>query len=433
MNNELFLKPQKIGFSQTTRLQVFEFEKFRREGIGIKDLNLLDSAQKILPWMIEIRRDLHQYPELDFDLHRTAERVENHLKELGISSERYAKTGLAAPLEGDLPGPCVLVRADMDALPLQDTKEVPYKSRVPGVMHACGHDAHTAMLLGALRLLREFSEPRRGTLLGIFQPAEESAGGALPMIREGALKNHPPHCCLGLHVTPSLPAGTLGYLPGKLHAASEMFDVTISGRGGHGASPQEGIDAIAVGASCVGALQQIVSRRTSPLDSAVVSIGRFVGEGARNVISSKVELSGIIRSLEPSGRERIKKQLQETVHHCCAALGARGEVRFTEGYPCLVNDPEVTRRGVAVGKRVLGEGAMRLLPEPNMGVDDFAYFLQEAPGSYFKLGIARKGEEDRVPLHTSDFDIHEEALAYGAAFLAACALDFWKDQRDEKR
>ncbi len=391
-------------------------------------MDLLHSARKILPWMIDIRRDLHRHPELDFELHRTARKVEEHLRELGIPSRRYAKTGMAALLEGNVPGPCVLLRADMDALPLQDTKEVSYKSTIPGVMHACGHDAHTAMLLGALRLLREFPEPRRGTVLGIFQPAEESAGGALPMIREGALREFPPHYCLGLHVTPSLPAGTVGYLPGKLHAASEMFDVTIYGKGGHGASPQEGIDAIAVGAACVGAIQQIVSRRTNPLESAVVSIGRFVGEGARNVISSKVELSGIIRTLEPSGRERVKEQLRNTVHHCCAALGARGEVRFTEGYPCLVNDPEITRRGVESGKKILGEGAMRLLPEPNMGVDDFAYFLQEAPGSYFKLGTARKGEEDLFPLHTSDFDIDESALACGAAFLAGCVLDLWNEK-----
>ena len=397
----------------------------KKEDTIIRYSDLLRSAQEILPWMIEIRRDLHEHPEMDFELHRTAEKVEERLRELGISSKRYAKTGMAATLEGDAAGPCVLLRADMDALPIQDTKEVPYKSKIPGVMHACGHDAHTAILLGALRLLRELPEPRRGTLLGIFQPAEESAGGALPMIREGALREHPPRYCLGLHVTPSLPAGTVGYLPGKLHTASEMFDVTIHGKGGHGASPEEGIDAIAVGASFVGAIQQIVSRRTNPLDSAVVSIGRFVGEGARNVISSKVELSGIIRTLEPSGRERVKRQLSEAVYHCCAALGARGEVRFTEGYPCLVNDAEITRRGVAAGEKILAEGAMRLLPQPNMGVDDFAYFLQEAPGSYFKLGTAREGEEDRFPLHTSNFDIDEKSLAYGAAFLAGCSLDLW--------
>ena len=388
-------------------------------------MDLLHSARKILPWMIDIRRDLHRHPELDFELHRTAQKVEEHLQELLIPSNRYAKTGIAAPMEGNVPGPCVLLRADMDALPLQDTKEVSYKSTIPGVMHACGHDAHTAILLGTLRILREIPEPRRGTVLAVFQPAEESAGGALPMIREGALRELPPRYCLGLHVTPSLPAGTVGYLPGKLHAASEMFDITIYGKGGHGASPQEGIDAIAVGAACVGAIQQIVSRRTDPLESAVISIGRFVGEGARNVISSKVELSGIIRTLEPSGRERVKEQLRNAVHHCCAALGARGEIRFTEGYPCLVNDPEITRRGVETGEKILGKGAMHLLPEPNMGVDDFAYFLQEAPGSYFKLGIAKEGEEDLFPLHTSDFDIDESALACGAAFLAGCVLDLW--------
>lgn len=385
--------------------------------------DLLQSARKILPWMIHIRRDLHQHPELDFDLHRTAGKVEEHLEELGISSERYAETGIAAPLEGDLPGPCLLVRGDMDALPIQDAKEVPYRSQIPGVMHACGHDAHTAMLLGALRLLRERPEPQRGTFLGIFQPAEETAGGALPMIRQGALKKHPPDWCLGLHVDPALPLGTLGYLPGKLHAASEMFDVVISGKGAHGAAPHEGIDAIAAGASCVVALQQIISRRTSPLDSAVISIGRFVGEGARNVLSPRVELSGIIRSLEPSGRERLKKQLSEVVHHCCAALGAQGEISFTEGYPCLINHQARTKRWADVGEETLGKGSMRLLPEPTMGVDDFAYFLREAPGSFFMLGTRGEGTGEPCSLHTPDFDIAEEAMVYGAAFLAACFLD----------
>ncbi len=385
--------------------------------------DLLQSAREILPWMIGIRRDLHQHPELDFNLHRTAEKVEEHLQQLGISSERYATTGIVASLEGDLPGPCLLVRGDMDALPIQDTKDVPYRSQIPGVMHACGHDVHTTMLLGALRLLREHPEPRRGTFLGVFQPAEETGGGALPMIRQGALKKDPPTCCLGLHVDPALPLGTLGYLPGKLHAASEMFDVVISGRGAHGAAPHEGIDAIAAGASCVVALQQIVSRRTSPLDSAVISIGRFVGEGARNVLSPRVELSGIIRSLEPSGRERLKRQLSEVIHHCCAALGARGEISFTEGYPCLINNEEITKRWVAVGEQTLGRGAMRLLPEPSMGVDDFAYFLQEAPGSFFMLGTREGDSEEPFSLHTGNFDIAEEALAYGAAFLAACFLD----------
>lgn len=386
--------------------------------------DLLAAAQKIAPELSKIRRDLHRHPELGTEVHRTVGVVEEILRSLGILTQRVAGTGLVGLLEGSGPGKTVALRADMDALPLLDAKQVDYASTVNGKMHACGHDVHTSGLLGAAMLLHSRKSQFTGNVKFLFQPAEETTGGALPMIREGVMENPTVDAVFGLHCAPEIPVGKIGVSYGKSYAAADSFDAVIHGKSCHGAAPHNGIDAIFIGAQVVSALQGYVSRNVNPVDSAVITIVQFTGGSARNIVADKVELAGIIRTLEPATRESAAAAVKTIIEGVAGSLGATVDIRFTAGYPCLINDDTMVNCVKRAAAELLGPENVCIIEKPTMGVEDFAYFAQHAPGAFFSLGVSNESRGINQPLHTTLFDVDEAALSVAAALHAQIALSF---------
>ncbi|HWR39227.1 MAG TPA: amidohydrolase [Patescibacteria group bacterium] len=384
----------------------------------------LQEAAKYKMEMVRLRRQFHMNPELGTEETETVEVVRETLESLGIATNRLAGTGLVGLLTGGKPGKTVALRADMDALPLQDLKTVEYASRRPGKMHACGHDAHTAGLLGAAMLLSKYRDSISGQVKFLFQPAEETVGGALPMIEAGAMENPRVDAVFGLHATPELRVGKIGFSYGKTYAASDDIDIVIQGKESHGAAPQNGIDAIMVAAQVIGGLQSIVSRNVSPADAAVVTIGQIIGGQQRNIIANRVELSGTIRTLDPDTREFVRRQVNKIVTGIAEALGATVQVVLSASYPSLINDVAMTDLVKDSAESLLGKENVVLQTRPTMGVEDFSYFQQKAPGCFFRLGVGNKENGIIHPLHTQLFDIDEEALVIGAAMHAKLAIDF---------
>ncbi len=384
---------------------------------------LLDEAREILPWMVEIRRDLHRHPELGLEEHRTAGRVCELLDELGIEHRAgLAKTGVVGLIPGRDDGPAVALRADLDALPLEDAKQVPYRSRVPGKMHACGHDVHTSILLGAGRLLaaRNAMLPRPVKL--IFQPAEETVGGARLLIEEGVLEDPPVSAIFGLHVDPDIEVGKLGLRYGQRNASSDDLLVTVHGRSGHGAYPAGGVDAIVAAAQVVSAMQSVVSRNVDARESAVITFGMVNGGTQGNILASRVELVGTVRCLDPRIREIVLRRARETAEGVAAGLGARAEVEIRPSYDPLVNDDsmvEVVRRSAA---ELVGKENLVVSDRANMGVEDFAFYLARVPGAFFSLGVRNEAQGIDHPIHHELFDVDETAMALGAAIQALNAL-----------
>jgi amidohydrolase len=351
---------------------------------------ILDAARAILPWMIEIRRDLHRHPELGLEEHRTASRVQERLDELGIEHvDGLAGTGVLGLIKGSAEGPVVALRADLDALPLQDAKDVPYRSQEPGKMHACGHDVHTAILLGAARILAERPGELPGTVKLIFQPAEETVGGAKLLIDEGVLEDPPVGAIFGLHVDPGLEVGTFGLRYGQRNASSDNLRLLIHGRSGHGAYPAGGVDAIVVAAQVVTALQSVVSRNVDARHSAVVSFGTIRGGTQGNILAHEVELVGTARSLDQTTRELVLRRVRETAEGIAESMGGRAEVEIEPSY---------------------------------MGVEDFAYYVNRIPGAFFSLGVRNEEKGLVHPVHNVNFDVDENSLAFGAAAQVLNAL-----------
>jgi amidohydrolase len=384
-------------------------------------MNLLSKARAMSHWLAKIRRQIHMWPELGMQEHRTAQLVEAHLGEMGIVPRRMAGTGVWALVRSGAPGKTVLLRADMDALPIQDRKTVTYASRVPGVMHACGHDAHVACLLGAARLLVE-SLPFPGNVIVLFQPAEEGPGGAEPMIREGAMDDPQVDACFGLHTETEMETGTVGVTFGPANAAVDTLEINVRGEGGHGAEPQRAVDAIVTSAHLVTALQSVVSREIGPLDSAVVTIGTINGGYRHNIIADEVRMTGTLRSLKPESREYLRNSVLRIAGNTAQAFRARCEVKLSPGYPSLVNDDAMTALVQAAASSLLGEDRVLVFNEPSMGAEDFSYYLEKAPGSFFKLG-AGSSPASRYPAHHPLFDLDEACLPVGAAVLAKVALE----------
>ncbi|WP_286978559.1 M20 metallopeptidase family protein [Aminobacterium sp. UBA5514] len=385
---------------------------------------LHEMAKKRYEELVAIRRKIHEHPELDFECEQTALLIEKKLDEVGIQHFRVTKTGVVGVLRGRKEGKTVAFRADMDGLPVCEGTKALYSSKIEGKMHACGHDVHVASLLGAAGILAESRNTFDGTVKFFFQPAEETDGGALPMISEGVMENPLVDGVFCLHCDPQLSAGSIGVGYGKFRAASDMFHITIHGKGSHGAQPHRGIDAIAIGSEMISALQQIVSRRTSPFDPVVVTVGSFHGGTAGNIIAEEVEMRGIVRTMDPDTRLKVRALVRCIAQNIPDTLGAVGEVVFTEGYPSLINDESMTDLVADVGREVLGREKVFIMKEPEMGVDDFAYFLQKAPGSYFVLGTGNKERDITYPLHSPFFDVDEQCLPVGASVLAAIALRF---------
>jgi N-acetylcysteine deacetylase len=358
--------------------------------------------------LIAIRRHLHQYPELSLEEFETTKSIQKWLEEAGIGIRKTGlKTGVFADIKGDKPGPTVAIRADIDALPIEEQTGLPYASKVKGVMHACGHDFHTAAAIGAAYLLKEVQSQLSGTVRLIFQPAEESGGGAVHVIKDGQLDGV--EAVIGLHNKPDLPVGTIGIKEGPLMAAVDRFHIVLHGKGSHAAIPQSGKDPIAASAQLITALQTIVSRNVSPLQNAVVSVTKITGGSTWNVLPSDVTLEGTIRTFDSAIREEVKEKFYLIVNHISAAFSQEATIGWFPGPPSLHNHPAVTE----IARRSAEHQSLHVInPEPSMGGEDFAYYLQHIPGFFAFFGTS--GNED---WHHPAFTVDETAIIKAAYFL----------------
>jgi amidohydrolase len=380
--------------------------------------SLRDDIDEIMPGVIADRRHLHQHPELGFKEFETSKFVADRLRQHGVEDVRtgIATTGVTGLIRGTRPasgpGKVVLLRADMDALPIHEQNEVEYKSVNQGVMHACGHDAHTAMLLAVSRLLTDRRDEFAGTVKVLFQPAEEGGGGAKIMIDEGVMDDPKVDAVFGLHMDQDSPVGTIGWVAGPAGAASDRFDLTIQGQGGHGARPSRCIDPIVVGSEIIVALQTIVSREINPILPAVITIGMFRAGEAPNVIPDTAEMRATVRSFDPEVRELLQKRITETIEGIAATMRATVDLRYQLGYPPLINEPEMTELVRQVATEVVGP-ERTIEGKPQMGSEDFAYFLQRVPGSFFNVGTKNPDKGLIWGHHHPRFDIDEEGMSYG--------------------
>ncbi len=375
----------------------------------IKEIKLLHDE------MTEWRRDIHQHPELKFEENRTSDLVAAKLEEFGIEIHRgLAKTGVVGTIRnGD--GPSIGLRADMDALPLEEKNTFKHASSNPGKMHACGHDGHTAMLLGAAKHLAA-SKNFKGTVNLIFQPAEEGGGGGELMIKEGLFEMFPVDSVYGLHNWPGMPAGTFGVGSGPFMAAADMFDLTINGRGGHAALPDQCIDPIVVASQVVSALQTITSRNTHPVDSVVISVTQIHAGDAYNVIPDSVRMHGTVRTFQTETRGKIPSSMLRVAEGVCAAYGATCELNYMSGYPTTINSVPETEISAKAVVDLLGEDKIILNPTPSMGAEDFSYMLEARPGCYVWLGIGPGKGEAGCMLHSSRYDFNDDVLPTGASY-----------------
>jgi len=369
------------------------------------------------------------HPELSNREERTSRIVAERLRALGLDEVKtgVGKYGVVAVLKGSKPGPVVAVRADMDALPIQETIDVPYKSLVPGVKHACGHDAHTTIELGVAEVLSRMRDQISGSIKFIFQPAEEGApsgeeGGASFMIKEGALENPRPLAIFGLH-TSSYEVGEIAFHSGPAMASSDRFAITIRGKKSHGAQPQLGVDAIVVAAECVEALQTIRSRRIDPIEPMVLSLGTIKGGDRYNIIADQVQIEGTLRTLSEEVRTRVKEMMRQTIASVASGYGATFDLTFDNPNPVTYNDPALVQETLPSIRRIIGEKKL-LTPKPFMPAEDFSYYQKVIPGFFFFLGVGNKSR-GLVPMwHTPEFDIDEDSLVVGVKVMSTVLLDF---------
>lgn len=382
-----------------------------------------EQAQELFEEVRAFRRELHEHPELSGEEVETSKKIQAKLDEYGITYfTGYAKTGILAVIEGGKPGKTVGLRADIDALPILEKADVPFKSKVDGKMHACGHDAHTAMLLGVGKLLQAQKDNIAGTVLLIFQPAEENAptGGSQQMMEDGVFDKYSPDVLLAQHVWPGLPAGQVGIIDGAIMGNSDRFEVTIHGSGGHASMPHQTVDAIIIANQVMSAIQTIVSRNANPMDSGVITIGKISGGYRYNVVADTVVLEGTIRSLSDDTKKLLKKRFHEVVQGTAEMMGGSCDILYSDGYPATINTKrwaEVVRESA---KGTLGENG---IPEVigSMAGEDFGRFLQKYEGVYYWLGTSVG--ENQKPLHDPGFVIDEQALPIGTQVMAQAALD----------
>ena len=381
-------------------------------------------AEALEQTLVSDRRHLHQNPELSFEEVQTSAFVQERLRDLNIPfTAGIGGYGVVANLQGHRPGPVVALRADMDALPIQEANDVPYASKVPGVMHACGHDVHTASLLGVAALLRSRTQEFSGTVRFLFQPAEEKLpGGASLMIRDGALANPVPQAIYGQHVMPLLPAGTVGFRSGRYMASADEIRLTIRGKGGHAAMPHLNTDSVLIASHIVVALQQVVSRRANPTFPSVLSFGHIIGEGAYNVLPNDVRLRGTFRTMDETWRAQAHALIREIASGTASAMGAICDVEIDRGYPMLFNHPEPTALARSTAEAYLGPQQVVDL-DLWMAAEDFAFYAQEIPASFYRLGTRNEAKGWVSSVHTSTFDVDESALPLGAGLMAAIALE----------
>lgn len=382
---------------------------------------------EILPGVVADRRHLHENPELAFEEVETAKFVAERLKQLGVEDIRtgVGGTGVTGLIKGGKgEGRVIMLRADMDALPILEENDVDYKSKVDGKMHACGHDAHTAMLLGVARVLTDRKADFAGTVKLLFQPAEEvPPGGAIEMIKDGALENPHVDACLGLHVASDIPAGKIGVRTGPGSAGSDRFRAVIQGKGGHAARPQTSIDPVVIASQVVLALQTLVSRETDPMESAVVSTTAVLAGEAFNVIPDTAELRGTVRTLSPEVRDHLAKRVPEVIEGVARAMGAEAKVDFVLGYPGVVNDDAISGIVREAAVEVLGEEAV-IENELGMGGEDFSYFSLERPSCFFRAGTQNEERGIVWGHHHPKFDVEEEGFVAGMSTMAAAVVKY---------
>ncbi|MEH7522558.1 M20 family metallopeptidase [Bacillus sp. JJ1503] len=384
--------------------------------------------------MVSIRRYLHQHPELSFKEVKTANYIKSYYENLGIEVRgNVGGNGVVAKIYGNKPGKTVALRADFDALPIQDEKDVPYKSLVPGVMHACGHDGHTATLLVLAKSLHEMREELEGTYVMIHQHAEEFApGGAISMIEDGCLEGV--DVIFGTHLWASETTGTIQYRVGPVMAAADRFEITIQGKGGHGAQPHRTKDAIVTASQLVVNLQQIVSRKVNPIDSAVVTVAYFIAENAFNVIADKVKLGGTVRTFNEEVRTNIEKEIERIVKGTCYTADSTYDYLYARGYPAVINHKDETEFLINCAQNI-DEVTEVVETEPQMGGEDFAYYLQHVKGTFFFTGAKPENTDENYPHHHPKFDIDEKAMIIAAKTLGSAALQChtWQNNDNETK
>ncbi len=387
--------------------------------------NLRGEAEAMRDALVAMRRDLHAHPELSFQEFRTAGIVAKTLSELGYEVQTgVGQTGVIGVLDGAAAGAqTLLLRFDMDALPIHEAADVTFRSTHDNVMHACGHDAHTTIGLGVARLLARHRDRWSGTIKFVFQPAEEIGQGAAAMIADGALLNPAPTRALSMHVWSTVPSGTIAITPGPTLAAIDIFDITLTGRGAHGASPQEGADPVVASAQIISALQSIVSRNVSPLDQGVVTVGSIHGGSAHNIIPDSVELKGTIRSFEAATLRQLKQRIGEIADGVARAMGVRASVAFSPGggLPATVNDPAMAALVASVARELVPTERV-LTDYRNTVSEDCALFLQAVPGAFAFVGAGNVAQGIDAPHHSPRFQIDEDALPLSVALMTASAL-----------
>ncbi|WP_078381215.1 M20 metallopeptidase family protein [Sutcliffiella halmapala] len=375
--------------------------------------------------LIEFRRELHRYPEVSGEEVETANRIQDALKKHGIPFQTgFAKTGILGIIKGNKEGPTVALRADIDALPITEQTNLPFASEVEGKMHACGHDVHTTMLLGAGIVLNQMKSDLAGTILLVFQPAEENApvGGAQPMMDDGVFAEYKPDVIFGQHVWPDLPVGQIGVRSKEMMGATDRFKIVINGSGGHASMPHQTNDAIIAANHVVTMLQTIVSRNTNPIDAAVVTVGKIEGGYRYNVIADKVTLEGSVRTYTQQTKEIVKQRFHQIVENTAIAMGATAEIEYIDGYEATINNPEWAELVKMTAQEILGSELATPKVDPSLGGEDFSRFLKNYPGAFFWLGTAIDGREIQKPLHDPYFECNEKAIPIGVHMLSNVTL-----------
>lgn len=385
--------------------------------------------EKYLDNIIEIRRDIHQYPEIGMEEVRTSALVKSELEKLGLEvQDKVGKMGVVGLLRGKEPGKTILLRADMDCLPMDEQTDLPFKSKVPGMMHACGHDVHTAILLGAAKVLSELKDEIKGNIKFVFQPAEEAnpTGGARYMIQDGVLENPKVDAAVALHIS-NLPLGTVGLRTGTMAAQSDRIFLTVKGKSSHASRPHEGVDAIVAAGHITTALQTIISRNVDPMESAVVTIGTIHGGSRYNVVCDKVVLEGTVRTFSPHISAIMPTRIKAIAENVANALGAECELEYVNGYSATVNDKALATKFIEYFGDAIGPENVIIPAQPTSGAEDFSEFTKAVPSVYYKLGMESEINEGKTTLHNPNLIVDERCIAIGMKTMVSGAIDFLND------
>lgn len=387
--------------------------------------NILEDAFSQKDYLISVRREIHKYPELSFEEERTSSFIAREMQKFAIPvKKRVAKTGVVGILNAK-GKKTIALRADMDALPIYEKTNFSYRSKNPGVMHACGHDAHIACLLGAAKILSNKKESLLGNVKFIFQPSEETPpGGAKLMIQEGVLENPRVDAVLGMHVDTTIPTGKIGFRKGVMLAHVDNFEIEIKGKGGHGAYPHKSVDSVVISSYVIQALQTISSRSVDPLSPVVITIGSIEGGTKHNIIPDVVKMKGTYRSLDKTIAKELPQKIKRIANGVAKSFGADCFVYIEPGYPSLVNDENFTEFAIESARELLGSKAIVEIKEPMMVAEDFSYFLKKRPGTFIRLGVRNEKKKSIHPWHHSQFTVDEDALPIGTAVLIKIAIDF---------